>query len=91
MQNNQSVESTRIRVDTAGRVTLPAELRHKLGIEPGQELILAEDEQGIHLHTFAQAALAAQEAFAPYRISGHSVVDELIRERRQEAKRENGE
>ena len=32
----------------------------------GQELILAEDGQGIHLQTFAKAVLAAQEAFAPY-------------------------
>ena len=91
MLNSQSTESTRVRVDAAGRVTLPAELRHKLGIEPGQELILAEDGQGVRLQTFAQAVRAAQEAFAPYRIPGKSVVDELIRERRDEAKREYGE
>lgn len=91
MLNSQPTETTRVRVDAAGRVTLPAELRHKLGIEPGQELILAEDGQGIHLQTFAQAVRAAQEAFAPYRIPGQSVVDELIRERREEAKREYDE
>ena len=45
MLNSQSTESTRVRVDVAGRITLPAELRHKLSIEPGQELILAEDGQ----------------------------------------------
>lgn len=91
MLNNPSTESTRVRVDAAGRVTLPSDLRHRLGIEPGQELILAEDGQGIHLQTFDQAVLAAQEAFAPYRIPGQSVVDELIRERREEAKRDYGE
>jgi len=91
MLNCQSSQSTRVRVDPAGRVTLPAELRHKLGIEPGQELILAEDKQGIRLQTFEQAVRAAQEAFAPYRIPGQSVVEELIRERREEAKREYGE
>lgn len=91
MLHCQPLQSTRVRVDTAGRVTLPAELRHKLGIEPGQELILAEDNQGIRLQTFDQAVRTAQEAFAPYRIPGQSVVDELIRERREEAKREYGE
>ena len=91
MFNEHTTTSTRVRVDTAGRVTIPAELRQKLGIEPGQELTLAEDGQGIRLQTFAQAARAAQEAFAPYRIPGHSVVDELIRERRDEAGREYGE
>jgi AbrB family looped-hinge helix DNA binding protein len=91
MINSQSTESTRVRVDAVGRVTLPAELRHKMGIEPGQELILAEDDQGIHLQTFAQAVRAAQKAFAPYRIPSQSVVDELIHERREEAKLEYGE
>ncbi len=91
MLNSQIPELTRVRVDTAGRITIPAELRHKLGIEPGQELTLAEDAQGIHLQTFAQGIRAAQAAFAPYRIPGHSVVDELIRERRDEARRESGE
>lgn len=91
MLHSHLSQSTRVRVDTAGRVTLPAELRHKLGIVPGQELILAEDGQTLRLQTFDQAARAAQEAFAPYRIPGHSVVDELISERRQEAKCEYDE
>jgi len=91
MLHSHPHQSTRVRVDTAGRVTLPADLRHKLGIEPGQELILAEDSQGIRLQTFDQAVRAAQEAFAPYRIPGQSIVDELIRERREEANREYDE
>ena len=36
----------------------------------------------------AEAVRTAQEAVAPYRIAGVSVVDELIRERRAEAARE---
>lgn len=81
-------ESSRVRVDSAGRIVVPSELRHQLGIEPGCDLILVADAEGIHLQTFAQAVRVAQEALAPYRIKGHSVVDELIRERRAEAKKE---
>jgi AbrB family looped-hinge helix DNA binding protein len=81
----------RVRVDAAGRIVIPAELRSELAIEPGQELILSREADGLHLQTFAQAVRAAQEAFAPYRVSGESVVDELIRERREEARREYGE
>jgi AbrB family looped-hinge helix DNA binding protein len=80
---------SRVRVDSAGRVVIPAEIRHHIGIEPGQDLILSEDGQGLRLQTFAQAVKAVQEAFAPYRIPGVSVVDELIREREEEARREN--
>src|SRR4051794_37382932 len=79
---------SRVRVDSAGRVVIPAEVRQHLGIEPGQDLILCEDAQGIRLQTFAQAVKAAQQAFAPYRVSGVSVVDKLIREREEEARRE---
>jgi AbrB family looped-hinge helix DNA binding protein len=81
----------RVRVDTAGRIVIPAELRAELAIEPGQELILSKEADGLHLQTFTQAVRAAQEAFAPYRVPGVSVVDELIRERREEARREYGE
>jgi len=91
MLNVQPTDLTRVRVDAAGRVVIPAELRHKLGIKTGEELILCEDQHGIHLQTFAQAVKAVQEVFAPYRVPGISVVDELIREREEEARREYGE
>jgi len=88
---NVSNHSAGVRVDTAGRVVIPAELRQKLGIKAGDELIVREDEFGIHLQTFTQAVKAVQEIFAPYRPQGKSVVDELIREREEEARREYGE
>ncbi len=91
MPEPQETHITRVRVDSAGRVVIPAEVRQHLGIEPGQDLILCEDARGIRLNTFEQAVKAAQEAFAPYRVPGVSVVDELIRERREEARREYGE
>lgn len=91
MSESQETHFTRVRVDAAGRVVIPAEVREHLGIMPGQDLILSEDVRGIHLNTFEQAVKAAQEAFAPYRVPGVSVVDELIRERGEEARREYGE
>ncbi len=83
-------EFCRVRVDSAGRVVVPADVRHRLGIAAGDALIVSADNQGIHLQTFAQAVRAAQEALAAYRVHGESVVDELIRDRRQEARREYG-
>ena len=79
----------RVRVDSAGRVVIPAEVREHLHIQPGQDLTLCEDAAGHPLlQTFEQAVKAAQEAFAPYRVPGVSIVDELIREREEEARRE---
>jgi AbrB family looped-hinge helix DNA binding protein len=91
MTDSHQLNFTRVRVDSAGRVVIPAEVRQTLGIEPGEDLILCEDEKGIHLQTFMQAVEAAQAAFAPFRVPGSSVVDELIREREEEARREYGE
>jgi AbrB family looped-hinge helix DNA binding protein len=91
MSESHEVYSWRVRVDSAGRVVIPADLRDELGIEPGHELILSGDAHGIHIQTFGQAAAAAQEAFASYRVPGVSVVDELIRDRREEAAKEYGE
>jgi len=91
MPESHSHPFSHVRVDSAGRILIPAEVREHLRIEPGQNLILAEDEGGIRLQTFEQAVKAVQKTFAPYRVSGISVVDELIREREEEARRENGE
>jgi AbrB family looped-hinge helix DNA binding protein len=90
-QPSHPPEFSRVRVDSAGRVVVPSELRQRLGIEPGYDLILSVDAQGIRLQTFEQTVKAVQEAFAPYRVPGVSVVDELIREREEEARRESDE
>ena len=91
MLQSHSPEFARVRVDSAGRVVVPSDLRQRLGIEPGHDLILSADDQGIHLQTFEQAVKAVQEAFAPYRVPGVSVVDELIRDREEDARRESDE
>jgi AbrB family looped-hinge helix DNA binding protein len=72
---------SRVRADSAGRVVIPAGVRQHPGIEAGADLILSEDERGVHLQTFRQAVKAVQESFAPYLVPGVSVVDELTRER----------
>ena len=42
------------RVSTRGRVTIPIELRRRLGIKPGTKLIVREEEGRIVAMTFAQ-------------------------------------
>ena len=88
MPETQESQISRVRVDSAGRIVIPADLRQSLGIKPGQDLILSGDSRGLHMQTFSQAVKTVQEAFAPYRVEGVSVVDELIRERQEEARRE---
>jgi AbrB family looped-hinge helix DNA binding protein len=81
-------ETYHVRVDSAGRVLIPATSRQRLGIGQGDEVLLEVDDRGIHITTAAQALKDAQDYLAQFKKPGESVVDELIRERREEASRE---
>ena len=73
------------------RVAIPAEVCHKLGLHPGDPVTVELHDNELHLVPYLQVVREVQKAFAPYKKPGVSVVDELIRERREEAARENRE
>ncbi len=72
----------------SGRIVIPTEYRKKLGLKPGDEIIMHLDETGVHLYTPAQAVARAQALVRRYIPEGRSLSDELISERREEAARE---
>ncbi len=76
------------KVDRNGRVLLPAAIRRALGLQEGSELLVTlEDDGRVVLLPPASAWTRVQALFdgaAPPR----SVVDELLNERREEARRE---
>ena len=77
--------SRRVRVDSAGRIVVPAGFRKALGIGTGQELLMSLDDGFVRLQTI-DAALERVRAIARIRRrSEASVVDEFIAERRAEA------
>ena len=63
----------------------------QLGLRPGAPLAITIEDDGLHVFPYEQIIREVQAAFAPYRQAGVSTVDELIRERREEAAREEGE
>ncbi len=71
-----------------GRVVIPGEYRRRLGLQPGDEIIMHLDDEGLHLYTAAQAVARAQALVRRYVSEGRSLCDELISERREEAVRE---
>ncbi len=73
-----------------GRVVLPAALRKKLDLKPGSKFAIDTEEDGtIRLRPYAAIARASVGMFADLAPEGASMVDELIAERRREAKRED--
>jgi AbrB family looped-hinge helix DNA binding protein len=37
------------KIDDRGRVLIPKELRERLGLEPGTEVLIDADDEGVHL------------------------------------------
>jgi AbrB family looped-hinge helix DNA binding protein len=84
------MEQMRVRMNENGRIVIPSQVRKALGIQPGDEVILELDDHEVHLTTLRQRIAKAQEMVRKYVKPGVSLVDELIAERREEAKREFG-
>jgi AbrB family looped-hinge helix DNA binding protein len=81
----------RVRLASGGRIVIPAEVRQLLGLNEGEELLLSPDGDGFRLTTYRQAIQHAQSLFARIKGEGESAVDELLRERREEAAKEERE
>ncbi len=81
-------EDFKTRLGKDGRIFIPTEYRRELGVEPGDEIILHLDEEGLRLYTPAQAVARAQSLVRRYIPEERSLSEELISERREESARE---
>jgi len=76
-------------VDSAGRVLIPAVLREKLHVKPGSTVTITVGRSGrLVLESRSAAVRAAQEYFRSLAPDGDLWSEELIAERRGEARRE---
>ena len=78
----------RLRINENGRVVIPAAFRKALGINPRDVIILRLDEDELRITTMKSRIERAQRHARQYIKPGVSLVDELIAERREQAKRE---
>ena len=81
-------ESVRMRVNESGRIVLPAAFRRALDIEPGDELVARLEGGELRITTLKRRIEQAQRRVRRYVKPGISLVDQLIAERREAAKRE---
>lgn len=74
-----------------GRMVLPAKRRQRLNLHPGDRLIVTVDDEGgfrvVSARELARRLRGLYRDLAP----GRSLVDELIAERRDEARREEAQ
>lgn len=71
-----------------GRVIVPAEFRRQMGVSKGDTLLFEMHGDELRIRAARSALRELQVKLKPYAISGGSVADELIAERRAEAERE---
>lgn len=78
----------RIQIGAGGRIVIPAEMRAAMRISEGDTLLGRIDDGELRLFSQDTAVRKAQEIVRQYVPEGVSLVDELIAERREEARKE---
>ena len=81
-------QETRARVNENGRVVIPAAFRKAMGINVGDEVVLRIEDNELRILTLKQRIERAQRLVRQHVKPGTSLVDELIADRREAAKRE---
>jgi len=79
---------TRTSLGKGGRLVIPAPYRKALGLKAGDPVVVRLEGKEIRILTPEQALERAQEIVSKYVAKDRSLVKELIKERRGEAKRE---
>lgn len=87
--NDEGIENrVRLKVDAAGRVLIPADMRASMGLSEGGTVLAWLDQGELRVVGTELAARRAQQ-LARWLIGGNdSLADELIADRRAEARRE---
>jgi AbrB family looped-hinge helix DNA binding protein len=79
------------KVDSQGRVLIPAAIREAMKMKPGGHVAMYLDEDGLHLVTREFTREQLRREIAAHVPEGVSLADELIADRRAEAAREERE
>lgn len=74
-----------VKMGIHGRFVIPAEVRRSLGMQEGDELLLRVVDDELRITTPAAAIARAQRIVGRYVSEDRPLVDELLRERREEA------
>ncbi|HTZ97952.1 MAG TPA: AbrB/MazE/SpoVT family DNA-binding domain-containing protein [Terriglobales bacterium] len=81
-------EETRTRMNENGRIVIPASFRKALDLNPGDEVVLRIEDDELRISTMKQRIERARRLVRRHLKPGTSLVDELISERREAARRE---
>ena len=79
---------TTLRVADGGRIVIPAEVRERLGLDVGTDLVMTVEDDHATIMNAKAARRRARQRVRRYVDTGVSLSKELMAERKKEAKRE---
>ena len=80
--------SIKTKVTEGGRIVIPAKMRDALGIKIGNKVTLTLKDGSLQITTRDEVIRRIEGVMKNYIKPGRSAVDELIKERREEARNE---
>src|ERR1700677_423018 len=83
--------SAKAALSANGRIVIPAAIREELGFAPGDTLLMDVEDGVLHIESYFARIRRIQQEIAKYIKPGILASDELIAERREEARREEEE
>ncbi|PTE09369.1 AbrB/MazE/SpoVT family DNA-binding domain-containing protein [Mesorhizobium helmanticense] len=74
----------RVKLGEGGRFVIPAAMREEMGVRPGEDLILHVENGELRVRSWLQNLRRVQAELSALKKPGESVVDEFLKERREE-------
>ncbi len=77
----------RLKLGEGGRFVIPAAMREEIGVKPGEDLILYVENGELRVRSWLRNLKRIQSELSALKEPGESVVDDFLRERREEQRR----
>jgi AbrB family looped-hinge helix DNA binding protein len=77
-----------VKIGIGGRLVIPAEARQQLHLDEGSEVVIEVNEDGLRIAGLQQTVKEIQAYCRQFVPAGTSIVEELLRDRKEEAARE---
>jgi AbrB family looped-hinge helix DNA binding protein len=91
LDNGKELIHAKSSLGANGRIVIPAAMREQLGIKPGDTILMEAQDGVLRIESVHTRIARIQQELAPYAKPGILASDELIAERREEARREDEE
>lgn len=87
-EKDEAMTAIRVKMGTNGRLVIPANLRREVGLDDGETVLIETVKGELRVRPMEDVISNAQHRLKKYVASGVSLAEELISDRRAEAKRE---